>query len=541
MPREGTPGGGTPPGGIIARRMKRLTENDMLRGVLLLAVDSPGMEEWVRSNFGRRMDLPPPVQLTNHLLEAVTETEPDLVILSRHLPGDEAVGAVLPVLRRRHPRARVILLVGELDDEGQELVELAIAHGVFDLLPGGGPILEEDLTRLIFHPAAYADAVEFCSLGRKGREDGWRPPGVGAGSVRERTEQINPPALKRGTVGPAPASVGSISFKPREGAGAFREHLPPREETAGRAVVPVGSAVLRGLLGKIGRFGGLPVWSGAGGVQPAAPASSGSPGGGRRTGPVGRVAVAKEIGVWSVKGGVGKTTVVANLLACARSRGMAVVGLDADVRACGLLPAFGVEQPERGMEALPEMLHPECFARTKDGIYLLPGRGRVATAVPDVPRERFLAWLEYCRKHFELTVLDLDPLAEETTTLTGLQAATTVYVVVESFLPSVELNRDKLQVFDRIPSLVQIRRKCRLVINKWDGTRDTPREIAERTGLPVAAVIPFDQRYAWAREPYLPGGGEGKRKGPWTQLLVDVLQNLPERKRTSSPLTASGS
>ncbi len=506
------------------------------RGTLLVAVDSPGMEEWVRSNFGQRLNLPPPVQLTNHLLEAMSEIGPELVLLSRHLPGEEPVGLILLTLRKNHPRTRVILLVGELDDEGQELVEIAVAHGVFDLIPGNGPIQEETLRRLILHPATYADAIELRSSVWSVSEDRWSTvrgseENVVLKSARTRLEHGKPAGgqEKRRTV-----TTGTPLFS-HKGVNA-RAYSPPRIEPAGRAVSPVSPAALRYFLGKIGRFGSPLAWPLAENAARTSRLQT-APDGGRRTVP--SIRVAKEVAVWSVKGGVGKTTVVANLLACARSRGMAVAGLDADVRACGLLPAFGIEQPERGMEALPEMLRPECFARTKNGIFLLPGRGRIATAVPEVPRERFLGWLDFCRKHFELTILDLDPLAEEIVTLSGLQAATAVYVVVESFLPSVEINRDKLQIFDRIPALAQLRQKCRLVINKWDGNRKTLQEIEERTGIPAAAAIPFDRRYAWAKEPYLPGGGEGKSKGPWMQLLVDVLQNLPERKGASSLVAAS--
>ena len=135
-----------------------------------------------------------PAVLLSHLLpDAARASAPDAVIVTRSLRGDVPLAAAVMALRQAMPAARVIVLLGPLDD-GARQVAREVVHGgaVFDLL--AGPIRAQDVLALIEGPRrGYQDVRELIESEVAERHQGTgtgrvvtvfgAAPGVGAATV----------------------------------------------------------------------------------------------------------------------------------------------------------------------------------------------------------------------------------------------------------------------------------------------------------------------------------------------------------------------
>ncbi len=100
-----------------------------------------------------------PAVLLSHLLpDAARASAPDAVIVARSLGGDVPLAAAVVALRQAVPAARVVVILGHLD-EGARQVAREVVHGaaVFDLL--AGPIRTQDVLALIEGPRRGYQAV----------------------------------------------------------------------------------------------------------------------------------------------------------------------------------------------------------------------------------------------------------------------------------------------------------------------------------------------------------------------------------------------
>lgn len=101
------------------------------------------------------------VEVLDDLPARLAELRPNLVVVSRHLPGSVPAREVLLPARRAWPGAKVVLLAGPEDDEGRALVAAAIACGVYNFVYAdrAGGVEREALRDAILADRTWADVA----------------------------------------------------------------------------------------------------------------------------------------------------------------------------------------------------------------------------------------------------------------------------------------------------------------------------------------------------------------------------------------------
>ena len=76
------------------------------------------------------------VSLLDDLVATLKEEQPDTALVSRYLPGSGNLLSTLPMIRRAAPNCRIVLLLGDLDDEGRAIIQTSAQYGIFNIVAG---------------------------------------------------------------------------------------------------------------------------------------------------------------------------------------------------------------------------------------------------------------------------------------------------------------------------------------------------------------------------------------------------------------------
>ncbi len=76
------------------------------------------------------------VSLLDDLVNALKEEQPDTALVSRYLPGSGDLRSTLPAIRRAAPNCRIVLLLGDLDDDGRAVIQSGAQYGIFNVMTG---------------------------------------------------------------------------------------------------------------------------------------------------------------------------------------------------------------------------------------------------------------------------------------------------------------------------------------------------------------------------------------------------------------------
>lgn len=433
----------------------RLTPRSQMPRLILAAGDP--VNGALAEHLGGTFRILRQVAMLDGLEDIVRDEQPDVLLLSRHLPGSQPVSSIIRALREGAPGCRITLLLGELDGAAQHLVELAAKYGIYNVVQGDELRLEE-VTAAMTHDRSWADIAPLLP-------DGFEAPKA-------------PPPIR--VAEPAPA-----------------------------ATVPA----------QVTRY-------------------------------------AKIVAVISGKGGVGKTTVAANLLALAKDQG--AVGIDMDYSKPDLLLAF---QPEERQSAdlrdllqtlnLPEDAETldrrdvsivsewvDKLPEVQSGITIIPGPSR--DLVPqEVPSAVAGELLRYAARKARLVVVDTAFEIADQATLDMLYAADLLLVVTTPDHGTVYQTAWLLEQLDmlRIP-----KGRLKLVVNKA-GQKGlmSPREVSDKLGIPLALMLPADPgRYESARVTRKPVSVREKAKGPMHQFVRTIVEDTDDAPKTKRSLSLFG-
>ncbi len=97
----------------------------------------------------------PAVLLSHHLQPAAISAQPEAIIISRALDGDISLPDALIAVRKAVPAARIVILLGPLDETARQIAKAATRVAIFNLLPGA--VRAADCAAALTHDASYAD------------------------------------------------------------------------------------------------------------------------------------------------------------------------------------------------------------------------------------------------------------------------------------------------------------------------------------------------------------------------------------------------
>ncbi len=241
------------------------------------------------------------------------------------------------------------------------------------------------------------------------------------------------------------------------------------------------------------------------------------------------------IPVFGSKGGVGKTTLAANLAVVLAARGLRVVVVDWDLASPDIATLFGVA-PDRTLldwAALPEgeQLDAEriesLLTRHRTGVWLLPAPADPMQA-GGLPLETFGRVLTALQSYADIIILDL-PTADLTSdaVATGLRQADDVLYVISPDRAAVAEAGHLLRALRAIEG-VDLER-WRLVVSRAPRTGGLPvSEFASRLGLrPIGSPLPDDADVRSATN-WLDGQMpiERLRGSGWAALMRDLARDL---------------
>jgi pilus assembly protein CpaE len=203
----------------------------------------------------------------------------------------------------------------------------------------------------------------------------------------------------------------------------------------------------------------------------------------------------KIITIFSTKGGVGKTTIAANLaVALQQKTGERVGVVDADLQFgdialfLNLLPRVTVADLARESGSLDESILEGYFTAHGDGVRVLAAPLRPEQA-ETVTGAHITAILKAMRSAFKYTIVDTSPAFSEHG-LAALDMADIVLVVASLDLPTIKNVKLGLEILD---SLEYSPEKVRLVLNRThsEGGMDI-REAEESLRRPFVVTLPSD-------------------------------------------------
>ena len=235
---------------------------------------------------------------------------------------------------------------------------------------------------------------------------------------------------------------------------------------------------------------------------------------------------AKVVTITSGKGGVGKTTITANLGSALASLGQKVVCIDADIGLRNLDVVLGLEN--RIVYDIVDVIEGRCRLRQAmirdkrlEGLYLIPAaqkRDKTAVTPSDMVRV-----CDELRPDFDWVVVD-SPAGIERGFRNAIAPADLVYVVTN---PEVSAVRDA----DRIIGLVEAEEKgpaC-LIINRLNiemvqrGDMLSTEDIVDLLAIELIGIVPEDEKVVISTNRGLPIALDGKSPAG------DAFRNIARR------------
>lgn len=235
---------------------------------------------------------------------------------------------------------------------------------------------------------------------------------------------------------------------------------------------------------------------------------------------------AKVVTITSGKGGVGKTTITANLGAALASRGNKVVCIDADIGLRNLDVVLGLEN--RIVYDLVDVVEGRCrlkqaMIRDKrtNGLYLIPAaqtRDKTAVSPSDMVR-----LCDELRKEHDWIIID-SPAGIERGFRNAIAPSDMIFVVTN---PEISAVRDA----DRIIGLVEAEEKgpAKLIINRLNyemvkkGDMISVEDIVDLLAIELIGIVPEDQKVIVSTNRGSPISLDAK------SLAGEALQNIALR------------
>ncbi|RLG11719.1 hypothetical protein DRN73_04630 [Candidatus Pacearchaeota archaeon] len=208
--------------------------------------------------------------------------------------------------------------------------------------------------------------------------------------------------------------------------------------------------------------------------------------------------MAKVIGIMSLKGGVGKTSVVASLGSALAELGKKVLLVDANFNAPNLGIHFNIIDPEK---TLHDVLLRK--ANISNAVYAVGNLDIIPSSIFENQKVSFLKLKDYLRplkRKYDIIILDSPPSLEE-------EGLATLYAADEIFFVATP---DNATLSNTLKSINRTNERGTridgIILNKVHD-KDfelTLEQIEDTTNIPVMAVIPYETAVLEAQSNFIP-------------------------------------
>lgn len=207
--------------------------------------------------------------------------------------------------------------------------------------------------------------------------------------------------------------------------------------------------------------------------------------------------MSKIIGIVSGKGGVGKTTLCANLAFALAARGKKVIAIDGDVGLKNLDILLGMS--DKSAFDLMDILCGRCTVgkaiQTHDSYHSLSFISASQSMSPDsIDRDNFRKLCRYLRNYYDLVLIDA-PAGVGETFRTVAACCDECIVVATPDLTSIRDAEKTAAILAQFPKLIS-----KLVINKVNsqlmsrGCLNNVDDIMDSISLPLIGLVPIDDK-----------------------------------------------
>ena len=201
------------------------------------------------------------------------------------------------------------------------------------------------------------------------------------------------------------------------------------------------------------------------------------------------------VAVFSSKGGCGTSFIATNLAA---STGAPTVLVDLNLQAgdlalfLGANPKFSIADLVENRARVDDALLGSYLAQHSANLFLLAAP-READSADDIEPEHIFEVLEILRERYDYVVIDPQHTFDSIT-LTALDQADDIFLVVTLDIPAIRSAQRALAIFDR---LGYPRHKVRVVVNRWSKQIDLDlRQVERYLGESVTGFVQSDYRTA---------------------------------------------
>jgi pilus assembly protein CpaE len=240
---------------------------------------------------------------------------------------------------------------------------------------------------------------------------------------------------------------------------------------------------------------------------------------------------AKILGVFSCKGGVGKTTTAANLASIFSSKfgGGDILVVDANLSAPNLGLHLGILDVEASMhDALVGTLPAEkAIYVLESGLHLIPGS---LAYEGDIPLIDFKASVEPLRQRYKLIIIDSAP-GLGTEAVAAIKASDQILIVTNPEIPTIASTLKTFRAAERFRKPI-----LGTVVNKVSGRKfEVPlSEVKKTLGWPVLMSVPEDDKVReslTAGVPVVNFAPKSSAARAFVELADRVLEKLALRPR----------
>jgi pilus assembly protein CpaE len=209
------------------------------------------------------------------------------------------------------------------------------------------------------------------------------------------------------------------------------------------------------------------------------------------------------ITLFTTKGGVGSTTLAANLAVCLKTQyGVETVLADFETQAGGAAHILGLKT-DRSINDLLRAPRLDSAAlsmnllRHQSGIAVLAQPEELTQAEP-LTAAQAGEIVDALSSTFDCVVLDAPHMFEEIS-LELLDRSTIILMVVELSIPSIRATRRALEVLERL-RFTEVPHRVQLVVNRYNGTRGflTLDQLHEAVGMRASHTVHNDYRRVFA-------------------------------------------